>query len=91
VTSPLLGSREYDFAAKSSLKFLGHLQALKAPTPESSLAAGLRPAPALLVLAVAMPGVNGVKLGSKAVIGHRDLNNEWKVTLVDLRGDVSLS
>ena len=80
-----------DFSPKSPAKLLSGLGAFEAPAPEFFLVKRLRSASALLVLAVAVPGVDGLKFGSKATIGHRDLNNEGKVAFVDIRGDISLA
>jgi hypothetical protein len=57
-----LGRSGYDFAAKSRSEFIGGFEILKAPTPEFPLAERLRPAAALLIIAIAMPGVDRVKL-----------------------------
>jgi hypothetical protein len=84
ITTPL-GEPSYRYRnylpAKAMSEGLGNLQTFKAPAPEFLLAQVLRPASALGVVAVAMPGIDGVESASEAAIGDSNLDDEQRLAL----------
>jgi hypothetical protein len=76
--------RDY-FTAKSLPKHLGNLQTFETPAPKVLLANRLTPALALLVPAVTVPSIDGVKPITEATIRDCDLHDEREAMLVDAR------
>jgi hypothetical protein len=75
----------HDLAAETPLESFGNLDAFEAPAPERLVAEVLPMTAALPVVAVAVPGIDGVERRAEAAIGYGELHNERKFPFIDAR------